>query len=674
MRPTHEKIIDDTSSTWTSSEGAAGPSNNSIPPTLSANPSPTPQLFTRLPSNQLTILLIDQSSSDAGQPDVDQPAKRQPNVGQPDVGKPRVPATGAELSSSTNGEPTSNPRLLVRSLGDVDGSTKSPVAQPEAPVLHDTNGKGVITTLEQKVVIYQKAAEEGDATAQSKLGVMYMTGEGVEINFEQAAVLFRRAAEQGNPRAQFNLGQCYLKGKGIKQDTDQALVWYRKSANQGNARAQATMGHMYAMGIGVNKSLELAFDWFRKAAELGNAMAQVSLGFMYENGKGIEKSTELAAQWYREAAERGDVKAQMKIGLMCENGIGVEQDVELAAVWYHEAAEVGHAEAQVKLGSMYAEGRGVEQDVELAAVWYRKAADQGDARAQMILGDMYQRGHGVEQNVELAAVWYRKAAEQGDELGQIYQALMYACGVGVQKDAEMAAVWYRKAAEQGNHIALRQLGLMYERGSGVKKDVSRAAFLQMLSCLVVAEDQTKMKFNSAVSDEVMACIPDLLNDHHEFHQVKIFELMIFDFSRAAISAIDRLIRLNKTIQSISIHFYENKYEEDTIDACAKQFADAIQASNTSLTKLDFGSHVIGEVERARLDQLLEQNQTIAELSHELYEAPPKKSDELPLEVLNLLADQLIVTSIRGGKTMEAAQVAVNEFLISTQFGMMTSNV
>ena len=80
------------------------------------------------------------------------------------------------------------------------------------------------------------------------------------------------------------------------------------------------------------------------------------------------------------------------------------------------------------------------------------------------------------------------------------------------------------------------------------------------------------------------------------------------------------------------------------------------------------------MERARLDQLLEQNQTIAELSHELYEAPPKKSDELPLEVLNLLADQLIVTSIRGGKTMEAAQVAVNEFLISTQFGMMTSNV
>ncbi len=44
---------------------------------------------------------------------------------------------------------------------------------------------------------------------------------------------FRKAAEQGNAVAQCKLGQCYHNGEGVEQDYAEALKWYRKAADQG---------------------------------------------------------------------------------------------------------------------------------------------------------------------------------------------------------------------------------------------------------------------------------------------------------------------------------------------------------------------------------------------------------------------------------------------------------
>ena len=45
-------------------------------------------------------------------------------------------------------------------------------------------------------------AEQGDAEAQFKLGVMYMNGHGVQQDYAEAATWFGRAAEQGVAQAQ----------------------------------------------------------------------------------------------------------------------------------------------------------------------------------------------------------------------------------------------------------------------------------------------------------------------------------------------------------------------------------------------------------------------------------------------------------------------------------------
>src|SRR3974390_480701 len=61
---------------------------------------------------------------------------------------------------------------------------------------------------------------------------------------------YRKAADQGNAIAQFKLGWMYDTGQGVAQDDAAALSWYRKAADQGNAAAQSNLSLMDANGRG----------------------------------------------------------------------------------------------------------------------------------------------------------------------------------------------------------------------------------------------------------------------------------------------------------------------------------------------------------------------------------------------------------------------------------------
>ena len=76
------------------------------------------------------------------------------------------------------------------------------------------------------------AAEQGDATAQLNLGLMYFNGRGVPKDVVEAARLFRLAAEQGNVTAQFQLGVMYALGQGVPKDDVQAYAWVNIGAAQ----------------------------------------------------------------------------------------------------------------------------------------------------------------------------------------------------------------------------------------------------------------------------------------------------------------------------------------------------------------------------------------------------------------------------------------------------------
>ena len=80
---------------------------------------------------------------------------------------------------------------------------------------------------------YKKAADEGHASAQLKLGRMYESGDGggkdarcagtgARKKSMKAMGGYRNAAEQGHAGAQRQLAECYRTGSGVEQNTEKA--------------------------------------------------------------------------------------------------------------------------------------------------------------------------------------------------------------------------------------------------------------------------------------------------------------------------------------------------------------------------------------------------------------------------------------------------------------------
>lgn len=138
----------------------------------------------------------------------------------------------------------------------------------------------------------KKAQEELEATCR-KGSQLYDAGK-----YKEAFPLLLKAAEQGNAEAQFRLGILYETGIGVDKNYSAAAKWYRKAAEQGHAQAQNNLGRMYLQGMGVNKNYSSAVMWFRKAADQGHVGARSNMGIMYEKGLGVEKDDREALRWY----------------------------------------------------------------------------------------------------------------------------------------------------------------------------------------------------------------------------------------------------------------------------------------------------------------------------------------------------------------------------------------
>ena len=83
-------------------------------------------------------------------------------------------------------------------------------------------------------------------------------------------------AEQGDVSAQLRLGTAYVKGRGVQQNDAEALKWYRLAAEQGEARAHANLALMYEGGLGVAQDYVEALKWANLAATLDDEFEDFS--------------------------------------------------------------------------------------------------------------------------------------------------------------------------------------------------------------------------------------------------------------------------------------------------------------------------------------------------------------------------------------------------------------
>ncbi len=279
-------------------------------------------------------------------------------------------------------------------------------------------------TPEEKFLETKKKAEAGDPEAQNSLGEMYTKGgayifdaSGTLIFAEdhsKALEWFQKAATQGHAMAQFRLGIMYEQGAGTPKDMTKAIFWYQKSASQNNPNAQVSLGYLYREGKNVPKDTARAFDLFQKAASNPFASdAQYALGYTYANGIGVPKNMTKAIEWFQKAAELGYADAQEKLTALYTLGEGIPKDEEQAAEWWKKAAAQGNIYAQTYLGKMYLNGKVLPKDDAKAFDWLQKAAAQGGTDAQANLGMMYYDRRGVGNNIVFAYAWINLASSIG---------------------------------------------------------------------------------------------------------------------------------------------------------------------------------------------------------------------------------------------------------------------
>jgi Sel1 repeat-containing protein len=128
---------------------------------------------------------------------------------------------------------------------------------------------------------------------------LYFGGWGVPQDDLQAAKWFRKAADQGNAQAQSNLGLMYANGRATPKNLPEAAKWFRKAADQSDAEAQTFLGSLYVRGEGVSQDYIRAHMWFNLAAAQGHQKAIEARAELVKGMTSIQitEAQKLAREW-----------------------------------------------------------------------------------------------------------------------------------------------------------------------------------------------------------------------------------------------------------------------------------------------------------------------------------------------------------------------------------------
>ncbi|MBX9912079.1 MAG: protein kinase [Beijerinckiaceae bacterium] len=325
----------------------------------------------------------------------------------------------------------------------------------------------------------EQAAAQGHSNAQNHLGAMYLDGRGVPRDDVKAVALFRLAAEAGDEWAMNNLAYCLYEGKGCARDDTEIYLWSQRAADAGQNRGQYYAACCYLKGIGIPVDQERAVGLFRQAWENGFVAAGYQLGRAYEFGWGVEQSFHVAADWYFIAGKKGHAQSAYKQGefwLRAAELFGAQTKPSEVLWWFELAAANGDYQALIELGHLHRNGVCVPQDRGKALEFYGRAADAG------LLGEAhYWRGSLLAADAvtdpELEQVFeaFERGADNGWAAAQLALARLCETGRGCAPDPERALELYRKAADQGLAEAQYELGRIYENGILLPSDTEESS-------------------------------------------------------------------------------------------------------------------------------------------------------------------------------------------------------
>lgn len=219
------------------------------------------------------------------------------------------PAAATPPSAAIQG-PNGLPRWAAP---EITGSGHRIAPQTPAPVAAPANA-AIADKLPATIggPTLRAAAIARDPAAEFEVASRFTEGRGVPPSNEQAVRWLERAAKQGLAPAQFRLGGFYEKGIGLKKDLAAARDLYLAAAEKGNGKAMHNLAVLYAEGINGPADYRTAAHWFRKAADHGIIDSQYNLAILYARGIGVEQNYAESYKWFVLAANQGDSEAGKK--------------------------------------------------------------------------------------------------------------------------------------------------------------------------------------------------------------------------------------------------------------------------------------------------------------------------------------------------------------------------
>jgi soluble lytic murein transglycosylase-like protein len=88
---------------------------------------------------------------------------------------------------------------------------------------------------------FAKALASSDRGQLTEWGLRYQHGEGVPTSLDNAIRLFCKAAKQGDADAQYRLGYLYASGAGVKRDEELAAAWLHLAAQQNDPQSRRVL-------------------------------------------------------------------------------------------------------------------------------------------------------------------------------------------------------------------------------------------------------------------------------------------------------------------------------------------------------------------------------------------------------------------------------------------------
>jgi TPR repeat protein len=150
-----------------------------------------------------------------------------------------------------------------------------------------------------KAAINDRSSKESERI----IGQSFITGENVPQNYEEARYWYERAAEGGDAAAQSELGVLYFSGKMLDKDYEKARHWFDIAARNNYPLAQYNMGILWYTGNGVNTiDMVKAYAWFNLASSNGHNNGKVAKQFLETilSADELKSAQQLSIKLYKE--------------------------------------------------------------------------------------------------------------------------------------------------------------------------------------------------------------------------------------------------------------------------------------------------------------------------------------------------------------------------------------